>query len=791
MAKKHDQSSGPSYSLLALLKRALFLHETSHTDELVEEVHEHMLRDQAYEQVKKRYVAPILRHNQSFREIEEGQGVWKLTEGNRVNDAVYEVFVKYHSPLSERQILNRLAKIEQLDKLNVALDLKNDARFSDLEGGKYWILSEWIVVNDYARSILLKNKQGLPEKDLLARVVDEYGVDEEKAIFLPMLDQRFVKKDRNWVLKRYTDQKTKLRASKIDRLYNHLLNAGGPLTDNELTVAVLNMPASSTDVQEKLTDDPRFVFENGKWDIRSRVEERKAAILRELETERPEPPEYEVPIQPAIQEEPPTIEAPEKSPALFPEDTPLVEDTRPDLFEAVREELAAESEKEEAVSGTSLLLPGQPEEPEAVQEPEDLEAPQEPEEPEPLEEPLSMQEEDEVLPEGEAPETQMDEYLETLRTKVVEFLQDAFHAEGVIYNADIIDQFVNSEEREELFEDFVEKHFPDEAKGRLLTDRAMIKFMVYLSEATLNDKIIDPCCGSGGFLLYILEMLDAYLQEAEWTERDFSIHYELRTGQFYFVQMSEEEQSYFEIPLADDVAKWLPIIRFCKQQQLTGVDIDRFAYRTADLNLAIAGFPAIVLHQDNTLISKQIGSGVYDIVIGTPPAAGDLPTRFLRKSLLLARPGGKILLLLPDEMFDDSRLVSSSLRNQLASQTIIRAVIRLPEPPDRRLYGPRRTLLYCFRKHRDTEQQSAIFTGQLDEYEDLQELNDVLEFPDVPVSQRETPIAGDVVNYILSSYQGSAYNLFLEGLRREVLHGELLDVKEWTRLEKRDDGGGE
>ncbi len=62
-----------------------------------------------------------------------------------------------------------------------------------------------------------------------------------------------------------------------------------------------------------------------------------------------------------------------------------------------------------------------------------------------------------------------------------------------------------------------------------------------------------------------------------------------------------------------------------------------------------------MLHQDDALSSKQIGSGVYDLVIGNPPSIDDKPTRFLRKSLLLAKPGGKILLLLPDEMFHDHR----------------------------------------------------------------------------------------------------------------------------------------
>jgi type I restriction enzyme M protein len=308
--------------------------------------------------------------------------------------------------------------------------------------------------------------------------------------------------------------------------------------------------------------------------------------------------------------------------------------------------------------------------------------------------------------------------------------------------------------------------------------------MVYLAEPTLNDKILDPCCGTGGFLLQILETIDTYLQDAEWTERDFAIQYELRTGQFYFVQMNEEEREYFELPLDDAVARWLPIIRFCKQQQLTGVDIDQFAYRTADLNIAIQGFPEIVLHQENTLASKHIGSGVYDIVIGNPPTFDDNPTRFLRRSLVLAKPGGKILLLLPTEMFTDFRFVSGSLRNQIVAQTIVKAVINLPELVDDKVYGPKQTLFYCLRKHHETEQESDVFVGDIAGFDDLQDLIEVLEDPEIPMSQSDEPIAGDIVQYVLSSYQRSAYNLLIEGLRRRTFRGQVINVKDWGRLKK-------
>ena len=731
-AKKYDQTSGPSYSLLALLKRTLFLHETARVDELVEEIHEYMLKDQPYDQIKERYIGPILRSNPSFCELDiENQKVWRLTEGNKVNDSVYEVFQKYRMPLSERQILNRLAKEEHLTDISMTLDLKNDPRFSDLAGGKYWILSEWVVVNEYARSILLKLKGGLPEKELLDRIVEEYKLDPQTAVFLPMLDDRFVKKDKKWTLKRFTEQKTKLRPARIDRLHKYLQTAGHSLTADELTSAVLNLPANTTDVEEKLTADPRFVHVGDRWDLKERlkkqepppVEDKTAAAERLL-------------FGPEPEAAPPIAE-------------PAPEEEQPPAFD---EGLEAEAAPEPELVN---------EEADYIRSPDEL---------------ADMLEEPE--------EIQVDAEIERLRKKVIDFLQDAFHVENIVYSPEIIDELVTSDERAELFEQFSLEHFANPSKKRELTDSDLIKFMVYLAEPSLNDKILDPCCGTGGFLVQILNTLETNLCDAAWMEKDQTIQYELRNGQFYFAQLSPEEAETLQQPLDDAQVRRLPIERFCHQQQLTGVDAEQYAYKTADLNIAVHGFPEIVLHHDNALASKLLGSGMYDLVIGNPPAVEDYPTRFLRRSLLLAKPGGKIMLLLPHSMFSDYRLVSASLRNQIGAQTIVKAVIDFPEPYNENAYGPRRTLLYCIKKHLDAEQQSSVLLGDIADFDDLRDVIEVLEIPEAPVSQREVPIAGNLLLSILTSYQHSGYNLLIEALRREALEAELVEIQEWMQVKR-------
>lgn len=764
MAKQQSKSSG-SYSLLALLKRTLFLHETADIEELVEEVHEYMLKDQSIEQIKERYVAPILKANPSFLEVSSGSQVWKLSEGNKVNDSIYEVFKKYHTPLSERQVLNRLAKEEHLAKIDIVLDLKNDARFSDIQGGKYWILSEWVVVNEYARSVLLKTKGGLSEKDLLASIVEDYQVDKGTAIFLPMLDDRFVKKGSKWVLKRFAEQKTKLRASKIERLHTYLHNASGPLTSDELTTMVLNMPANATDVDEKLNTDPRFVQVDGKWELRERLYR----------------PEVEEPITEEVPLVEPEAEVPEESALSF--EALFTETAQPEEAELPTEEIAKEIPADLVEPSLQAEIVAEPEEI-VTEPPVTAEEIMEEESEEGLEKEVAEASE-------EALEEELEPELEELRKHVIDFLQEAFQSEGIVYNAEIINELVTSEYQVEMFEDFSLEHFANPAKNRELTDTDLIKFMVYLAEPTLNDKAIDPCCGTGGVLIQLLRTLQADVQYAAWQEKELSVEYELPSGQFYFVQLTPEERQALPTSLDDEASLRLPLERYCKQRQLTGVDIDRYSYKSTELNLILQGAPEIVLYNEDALTSKHIGTGLYDIVIGNPPSGEDLPTRFIRRSLLLAKPGGKILLLLPETMFSDLRLISGTLRNQIASQTTVKAVIEFPAPYNEKAYGPKRILLYCIKKQLESEHQPSIFVGRIPDFDGLRDVIEVLEYPDVPVTNNDVSIPVGLLMFILSSYQQTGYNLLLEGLRQQVIEGGLISMDAWTHVSKKSDHADE
>jgi hypothetical protein len=53
-----------------------------------------------------------------------------------------------------------------------------------------------------------------------------------------------------------------------------------------------------------------------------------------------------------------------------------------------------------------------------------------------------------------------------------------------------------------------------------------------------------------------------------------------------------------------------------------------------------------------------------------------------------------------------------------------------------------------------------------------------------PCLQDDTRLPGESSIIFFPHYQGTAYNLLLESLRRRALSGRVMSVKEWGRMKK-------
>ena len=178
--------------------------------------------------------------------------------------------------------------------------------------------------------------------------------------------------------------------------------------------------------------------------------------------------------------------------------------------------------------------------------------------------------------------------------------------------------------------DFVDNYFEsliaklDKAdKGQFFTPRHVVEFCVRIAGIKLSDKIVDPSCGAGGFLIHSVERL--------------------RPG----ILKNEEAQ-------------------------LTGFDIDSRVIRLARLNFMIKGFKNYKLMTQNTLKRNynDENNGKYDIVFANPPFAGEIrdsellrtysitskatedrDVLFIERSYELLKEDGKMIIVLPYSVF--------------------------------------------------------------------------------------------------------------------------------------------
>ena len=134
-------------------------------------------------------------------------------------------------------------------------------------------------------------------------------------------------------------------------------------------------------------------------------------------------------------------------------------------------------------------------------------------------------------------------------------------------------------------------------QGQFFTPRNVVKLLVDLTGPSSNDKIIDPACGSGGFLVdalrYVWHQVGEFGRELDWPEQEI---------------YSEQQK--------------VAIRNF------RGIDKDTFLSRVAKAYMAIIGDGRAGVYCENSLDNPERWSrhtqggvqfGLFDIVITNPP----------------------------------------------------------------------------------------------------------------------------------------------------------------------------
>jgi len=220
----------------------------------------------------------------------------------------------------------------------------------------------------------------------------------------------------------------------------------------------------------------------------------------------------------------------------------------------------------------------------------------------------------------------------------------------------------------QAFEKFLGKVFRGEL-GQFFTPRQVIDFMVKFIDPRWDHLLIDPACGSGGFLLYSIQ------------------HVTDKVIQRFVGDRSSIERIVWDF----------------SHKNVFGIEINRRIARIAMMDMVIHDDGHTNIECNNALLDyadfdprRDIRAGKYDIVLTNPPfgareeqstilnrfdlgrgkAAQRAELLYIERSLELLRSGGKMGIVLPDGILNNVN--DRNVRTFINQKALVLGVVSLP-----------------------------------------------------------------------------------------------------------------
>ena len=219
--------------------------------------------------------------------------------------------------------------------------------------------------------------------------------------------------------------------------------------------------------------------------------------------------------------------------------------------------------------------------------------------------------------------------------------------------------------------------------GQFRTPRHIIRLMVDMLEPEPDDVVCDPACGTGGFLVSVMENL-----------------YRNHTSPEGILEETDPETGEIvKLYSGDLLEKFRPHIQ---TEMFHGFDFDATMLRIATMNLMLHGVDDPKINYQDTLSSgfteryPEESSEKFDKIWANPPFKGsldfeDVHANLLRKVktkktellfltliLRMLKTGGRSATIVPDGVLFGSSHAHLSLRKLLMEENQLEAVISLP-----------------------------------------------------------------------------------------------------------------
>jgi type I restriction enzyme M protein len=290
------------------------------------------------------------------------------------------------------------------------------------------------------------------------------------------------------------------------------------------------------------------------------------------------------------------------------------------------------------------------------------------------------------------------------------------------------------------FEEFLGKTFRGEL-GQFFTPRTLVDFMVEILDPQEGEVICDPCCGSGGFLIKAFEYVRAKIENEIHQAKEKIKEQYYTTAYEKMKEKDKEKidqvvnDLFTKLNLELDINHSKSRVRELSYDCIFGTDANPRMSRTAKMNMIMHGDGhGGVHHNDGLLNVNGIFENRFDIILTNPPFGarvekslkiteadkykdadrikkyrekygpaydkalrqindnvgksllslydtGDMSTLtevlFIERCLRLLKPGGRMGIVLPEGVLNNSNL--QSIRDYVESKAIILLITSIPQ----------------------------------------------------------------------------------------------------------------
>ena len=209
--------------------------------------------------------------------------------------------------------------------------------------------------------------------------------------------------------------------------------------------------------------------------------------------------------------------------------------------------------------------------------------------------------------------------------------------------------------------------------GQFRTPRHIIQMMCCLVDPKLGDKVCDPACGTGGFLLGAYQhIVTAHTSD----------------------DLRETDENGLVRGLAGDKLSNPKLWRALREDTLYGYDFDTTMVRIGAMNLLLHGIDRPNLGYMDTLSKRFMEKGLYNVVLANPPFKGSIDKGdiheelslkttktellFVNRIMNLLDIGGRAGVIVPDGVLFGSSNAHKALRKMLLEECELQAVVSMP-----------------------------------------------------------------------------------------------------------------